>query len=98
MKTILLLRRMKEDLNPAELSALEAKWPDEELKFVRTDPRDFKEHADDCTRIQPDVVILPVERPIPSLAMQAGFRHVTMSPDGTTLIELQKINVEFGPF
>ena len=98
MKKVLLLRRDESDLSEGERTAFQAKWPGEELKFVRTDPKDFKEHAEDCTRIQPDAVVLPVERPIPYLAMQAGFKHVTLGPDGTKLLELKKMDVVFEPF
>jgi hypothetical protein len=81
METVLLLRRNPEDLSELETSALKAQFgPD--VNFVRTDPTDYKEHLEDCQNIRPAAVLLPKEKPIPSDAMEAGFPHIVVFPDG----------------
>ena len=96
MKTVILLRRYVDNLTSSELDLFRAAFPGEEIKFKRTDPHTFIDHLADCERIKPDAIMLPIERPIPSAAMEKGFRHVTVI-DGK-LVQLQKINTEFVPF
>lgn len=77
---VVLLRR--DELTPTELRLLQTKYPGKVLEFHRTDPRDALEHVRDCERIKPDVVFLPLEKPLPSLAMEAGFPHVAVTWEG----------------
>ena len=73
---VILLRRDSDSLAPEEISAIRAKFPGRTVMFRRTDPQDYQEHAIDCQRLNPGAVILPRERPIPSLAMELGYAHV----------------------
>ena len=79
---VLILRRAESELTVGERAALTAAFPDQKFEFVTTNPRDYEEHAVDCARLEPRVVLLPRERPLPSLAMEHGFVHVTVGPDG----------------
>lgn len=93
---VTILRRDESDLTMGEIATVRAKFPDREVVFRRTDPRDFKEHAAQCEEFQPTAVLLPRERPIPSLAMEKGFQHIAFTPNG--LMELESINPTFRPF
>lgn len=72
-------------------------FPGDEIVFRRTDPRDYKEHAAQCDELKPAFVLLPLERPIPSVAMEKGFQHVVIDPQGD-LIELEPLAPKFKPF
>ena len=76
-----------------EFAALRRQFPRKILNFVRTDPPDYHEHYNDCVRLKADAVLLPENRPIPSLAMEKGFRHLTVSRG--QLLELQTIDPVF---
>lgn len=96
MARIMLLRRDESSLSDSERSALASAFPGQGLTFVRADPVDYHEHAVNCQREKPDVVLLPLERPIPSQAMDEGFRHVAIR-DGTAF-ELMPLDPQFVPF
>jgi AmiR/NasT family two-component response regulator len=89
MKNVLigLLRQDQEDLTPAETAAIEEKFPDCEIVYVRADPKDCVQHKEWCDEHKPDVVVLPKERPIPSMAMEAGFKHIVLTPVGAKQLE-----------
>lgn len=94
---IILLRRNEEGLSAQEIQMLQRAFPGREITFKRTDPRDYREHADQCDALKPAAVLLPLERPIPSLAMERGFPHMAFMPDG--LMELQPLaEPSFKPF
>lgn len=94
---VLILRRDENELTIPERAALTAAFPGHEVEFVTTNPRDYEEHAADCERLKPHVVLLPRERPIPSLAMERGVAHVTVGPDGY-LVKLLPLVPQFQPF
>ena len=94
---VLLMRRDQQSLTFEELRVLEESFPDCDLNFQRSDARDYLEHEKICEEFKPDLVLLPREKPIPSTAMQKGFRHVTFTPDGK-LLELKAINPVLVPF
>ncbi len=95
--TILLLRRDAETLSAAEMAAISQKFPGWDINYVRTDPRDAQQHLNDCQHLNPAMVLLPSERPIPSMAMGAGFAHCSFSPDGVVM-ELEPLQPNFRPF
>lgn len=93
---VIILRRDESQLSQEEVAAIKAKFPGKQVVFKRTDPRDYKEHAAQCEELQPTVVILPLERPIPSVAMEKGFQHIAFTPQG--LLELDPLVPKFKPF
>lgn len=93
---VVVLRRDATSLTPEEIALIREKFPDQEVDFRRTDPRDYKEHAAQCDELQPAMVLLPLERPIPSLAMEKGFPHVAITADG--IMELLPLVPTFKPF
>ena len=99
MVKVIIMRRDEDELLIEEKDNLgKALGVDpEEISFVRSDARDFQEHDEHCEVIRPVVVLLPRERPIPSLAMEHGHRHITFGPDGK-LYELKAINPVLEPF
>ena len=97
MAKIMLLRRDESSLGKDEIEAFKAAFPGQDLTFVRLDPRDYVEHAHNCRRERPDAILLPLERPIPALAMTEGFRHVAIR-EGGVVFELQSLTPEFRPF
>ncbi len=81
---ILVLRRDPADLERLEVAELQRCFPKgSAFEWQRSDPKDYREHAEDCRRLKPAAVILPMERPIPSVAMEEGFAHVAFLPNGT---------------
>jgi hypothetical protein len=46
---------------------------------------------------EPVAVILPRERPIPAVAMEEGFQHITVLPN-QGVVELEPLMVKFKPF
>ena len=97
-KLILILRRDPTDIDPGQMAQLRACFrPGQEFRFQRIDPVDFKEHAKICAELKPAAVILPLERPIPSLAMEQGIAHIAFLPDGT-VGKLKPLTPEFELF
>lgn len=93
---IAVMRRELAELTEDELGMIREKFPGRELRFLRIDPEDYKEHADICRERKPAMVLLPRERPIPSLAMEEGFQHCAFTRDG--LMELEPMQPSFRPF
>ena len=94
---VVLLRRDPEDLTSEEFAIIRGSFPGRELRFSRRDPRDYREHDRQCQEFMYNpVVILPFERPIPSLAMEHGVPHVVVTPQG--LMELLPLVPQFRPF
>jgi len=91
---ILVLRR---EVSQEERTAFEKKFPGRSLRFECVNSRDHLEHAAICTERNPVAVLLPKDRPIPSTAMEHGFAHVTIAPDGEVL-ELLPLIPHFKPF
>lgn len=81
--TIILLRRDPETLSLQEVDALRACFSGKKLNIVRTDPRDYMEHDEQCRKLGPAAVILPMEKPIPSAAMERGVPHIAWLPTNT---------------
>jgi hypothetical protein len=77
--------------------AFEAKFPGCELEFRRLDSRDYVEHAQTCRDTTFAAVLLPLERPIPSVAMEEGTPHVALIP-GMMLKELLPLEPRFRDF
>lgn len=93
---IIVLRRSVDDLLPQELEEIRSKFPDREVTFQTTLPQDYLEHADDCERLNPVAVVLPLDKPIPTLAMERGVPHIAFTPMG--LMELESITPKFKEF
>jgi hypothetical protein len=92
---VILLRRDPKTLTQAEMQAFQAKFGPT-LSFVRTDPVDYREHLEHCQVHRVAAVLLPTEKPIPAAAMDAGFVHVVVMPDGT-LAKLEPLIPKFSP-
>lgn len=95
MVLILVLRKNPEDLSFAEKRFIEDAYP-EGVEYRRVDPTNYSEHDEFCRTLNPAMVILPMERPIPSLAMEHGYRHIAFTPDGP--MELVSLHTQFKPF
>ncbi len=91
-----ILRRDLSDLTDAEKEVVSKAFPDSQLVWTRMDSKDYLEHATACAEVQPTIVILPKDRPIPAKAMEEGFPHVVISPNG--LLELEPLQPTFKPF
>jgi len=92
---VILLRRDK--LSSSEEKMLQKVFADQELEYHRTDPVDYKEHLRDCERIKPVAVVLPLEKPIPSAAMEKGFCHILIE-EGKDIVQLESIIPRFTIF
>jgi hypothetical protein len=98
MVLVIVLRRDPEEISGQERLALEKKFPGRQLLFCRTDPRDYREHAAQCEELKPQAVVLPLERPIPSLAMERGIPHVVfVGGECKRLLPLEAQFAEFNP-
>lgn len=93
-KILVLVLRREPDLN--EIAAIQRKFPGKQLVFKTINPADYKEHAAICEEMKPDVVLLPKDRPIPSLAMEKGFPHVALF--NGDVMELLPLMPQFKPF
>jgi len=96
-KLVLMMRRSPEDLNAGQDAAIRDLFLGCQVTFERIDPVDYLEHAAICRKLKPDMVLLPREQPVPSLAMEEGFTHCVVSPDGTVM-RLLPITPQFVPF
>lgn len=94
---VTILRREESELTSEERDGILAAFQGKEVVFKRTDPKDFLEHAEQCRELKPHAVILPRERPIPAVAMEEGFQHVTVLPD-QGVVELEPLVPKFKPF
>jgi hypothetical protein len=88
---------LRRQVSDAEKQELEKHFPGCELEFHRMDSCDYHEHANNCRELKPDLVLLPLERPIPSVAMEEGFKHVALIP-GQGLKELKPLHPDFKDF
>lgn len=91
---VMLLR--KDELNPDEYNRFKEKFPRSQIETFRCDPKNYHEHTENCEKLKPDFIILPMDRPIPSEALERGFRHVFSTSKG--LEELKSIHIESKPF
>lgn len=94
---VIILRRDESDLSTVERQAIVTAFPHKEVIFRRMDPRDCYEHARLCEQLGSTHVILPRERPIPSVAMEQGVHHLTVFSDGRVM-ELKPFVPTFKPF
>ncbi len=93
---VLILRRSPRDLSDEEISLIQRAFAGRDVQFRRIDPANYQEHDTLCAQLQPEAVILPMDRPIPSLAMEHGFVHVTVK-DGKVM-KLEPMETNFTPF
>ena len=97
MTRVVVVAVLRRNVSREERIALENTFPECDLEFHRLDSRDYKEHLTLCRNLKPDVVLLPLERPIPSAAMKEGFVHVAFIP-GVGLKELLPLHPQFKTF
>ena len=97
MIRILLVKQTESQLCPGELSALHRVFNDAKIEFKTTDPKSIQQHAGDCKRIRPTVVLLPFtfEPWLPVQAMTEGFRHIVVSAG--EVLEVCPIRLDFKP-
>lgn len=93
--TVLMLRRDESDLREEEVTAVKNALG-KEVIFKRTDPRDYLEHDAQCLELNAEMVMLPLDRPIPSKAMERGVPHVVVIND--QLMQLLPLVPQFKPF
>ena len=94
---VTILRRDESDLISGERELIIAAFTGKKVIFRRTDPIDFQQHAEQCRQLKPAAVILPRERPIPALAMEEGFQHITVFA-GRGVVELEPLVPQFKEF
>lgn len=94
---VILIRHDENSLSAEEKSAIE-KALGTIPKFVRTDPADYLEHDQQCQELNPAIVLLPKEKPLPSAAMERGVPHVIVTPEGLqVLTPLKPVFLPFTP-
>ena len=93
---ILVLQLDPKDFSTKDVETIQKSFPGKKLNFRSIRPRDYREHAEICKRLKPAVVILSLDRPIPSLAMEHGVPHVKVTPNG--LSRLVVLKPKFEPF
>ncbi len=97
-KLINVLRRSKAQLDSEELRVITAAFDNQPLEFVRRDPADYIIHDQECQATKPVVVILPKDRPIPTLAMEHGFVHcAVINGKLMRLVKLEPVWEEYVP-
>src|SRR5258708_66901 len=76
--------------SPEEEAAVKAAFPvDTAMEYLESHSPNYLEHAAACEReLDPatDIVLLPKDRPVPEVAMQKGYRHVTLTPSGLKML------------
>lgn len=88
---------LRREISQEEKEAFQAAFPGCELEFHQLDSTDYLDHAKKCRELPTRYVFLPLDRPIPSLAMEEGVQHVAFIP-GQGLMELLPLNPEFKDF
>lgn len=96
MAKVLVMRRGISDLKQEEVDAIRAALGGKPIDFITIFSPNHIEHAVICRAHRPDLILLPLETPIPTTAMAEGFRHVTMI-DGR-LHRLKEIKAVFEPY
>ena len=91
------LRRSADDMSPEEHEAYAYAFSGREVVFVRMDSQDCYDHDRACQALGAEVVVLPKDRPIPSIAMDRGIQHITFVP-GQGIVELEPLRPTFKPF
>ena len=81
MINILLVHQFSKHLVQGEVSALSKIFGGAEVSYTTTNPQNAEEHARDCERIKPTLVLLPFtfDLSISPQALGKGFRHVVVS-------------------
>lgn len=90
---------LRSELSPEEEAMIRKNFPGKEIEFRVVQSRDYLEHAKTCEELnhkEGDFVVLPKDRPIPSLAMEQGIPHVIITQNG--LMELLPLEPKFKPF
>src|ERR1700677_1630994 len=98
MKNIIVLQRDPSSLTIRERTLLKAQYG-ADINLIRTDPVNYREHLANCERFEAAAVLLPLDKPIPSAAMEKGFPHVTVLSNGrlARLASLKPIFMAPGP-
>ncbi len=92
---VLLMGRDPGSLSDEQHGHLKARFP-QGYECVRIDAPNYLDHAELCRVYHPDVVILPMDRPIPTQAMEEGFEHVVLTDEGMKkLIGIQPLFVPY---
>lgn len=92
---ILVLRHDPKNLDKRQLAFLEKLYP-EGIELRRIDSENYIQHDQICYNLKPAAVILPMDKPIPQLAMEHGVPHIALGEEGVQ--ELVGMTVEFKPF
>jgi len=79
--TILLLWKDPESLTLQEVDRFRACFPEAKINWIRTDPRNWREHRDNCRRLQADLVVHPLVHPV--VDAERHVPHVAILPNGT---------------
>ena len=97
-EVVILLRKDAADLTKRQKQILTQAYPDRSITFHRTDPADYQEHDLSCQELRPALVLLPLQRQIPSLAMEHGVVHVAFGPNDELLELVELPPPIFKPF
>jgi|CXWL01.1.fsa_nt_gi nitrate reductase beta subunit len=74
-KTIMLMGRKPFQLGEHELRELQSKYG-KDVQFVSSNACTSEEHLAECTRVKPDVVLLPSDEPYFADAVREGVQHI----------------------
>lgn len=88
-KKVLLVNRTERSVTKKERALIEERFETEEIEFISTHPSDIEEHLLNCARIDPDIVLYPVEENNILLnAVRAGYLHVAVHPGTNRLARI----------
>jgi len=88
-RRVLLVNRSERSISKQERALIEERFRTVEIEYVSTMPADIEEHLLNCARLEPDIVLYPVEPHNVLLdAVRAGYLHVAVHPGTNKLARI----------
>lgn len=88
-KKVLLVNRSRQSITQKEQALLEERFETDKIEYIVTQPKSIEDHLLNCARLDPDIVLYPVEQNSVLLdAVRAGYLHVTVHPGTNKLARI----------
>lgn len=88
-RRVLLVNRSERSISKQERALIEERFSTSNVEYISTKPEDIEEHLLNCARIDPDIVLYPVDPKNVLLdAVRAGYLHVAVHPGTNKLARI----------
>jgi len=88
-RRVLLVNRSERSISKQERALIEERFDTSKVEYISTEPESIEDHLFNCARIDPDIVLYPVDPKNVLLdAVRAGYLHVAVHPGTNKLARI----------